>query len=199
MQKLWLLKLDWKESVPPSIHTEWMMYCEDLNVISTWSAARQALSPETCSVQLYGFCDASEKGYGACIYLRSSDPDNTILCRLLCSKSRVAPLKSVSIPRLELCAAQLLAKLYAHVHRTLKIKLDKIHLWTDSTIVLHWIRTSPHTLKTFVGNRVAEIQEKTKPNDWRHIPSEDNPADQLSRGQTPRMFVENMLWRDGPV
>ncbi|XP_043283141.1 uncharacterized protein [Venturia canescens] len=198
MQKLWLLKLDWDESVTQNIHTEWTTYCEELHILSTWSYERHVILREACEVQLHGFCDASEKGYGACIYLRSIDRSGNVACRLLCSKSRVALLKQLTIPRLELCAAQLLTKLYNHVYETIDIKFNNVYLWTDSTITLHWINTSSHKLKTFVSNRVAEIQEKTNPDDWRHIPSGDNPADQLSRGQTPKNFVKNNLWKKGP-
>lgn len=105
MQKLWLLKLDWDESVTASIHTEWTTHCEELSALTNWPCERRILIPGATSIQIHGFCDASDKGYGACIYVRSSDSSNKVQCRLLCSKSRVAPLKVVEIPRLELCAA----------------------------------------------------------------------------------------------
>lgn len=198
MQKLWQLKLNWDESVPSNIHTTWTQFCEQLKLVNNLSFDRRILTENITSIQLHGFCDASETGYGACIYLRSTNNQGQSQCKLLCAKSRVAPLKTVSIPRLELCGAQLLANLYNSVVKTIEKEIDTTTFWTDSTIVLCWINDSPHTLKTFVANRVAKIQEKTNPANWRHISSEDNPADALSRGQLPEDFIQNNLWKFGP-
>jgi len=104
---------------------------------------------------------------------------------LVCSKSRVAPLKRLSLPKLELCAALLLSQLCQAVLKALNKTFGRIILWSDSTITLHWIRTHPYRLKTFVANRVASIQELTSAFEWRHVPSQDNPADLISRGILP--------------
>nr|XP_033322444.1 uncharacterized protein LOC117218271 [Megalopta genalis] len=130
-------------------------------------------------------------GYGACIYLRSSNINGQVQPRLLCAKSRVAPLKSMTLPRLELCGAQLLAKLYETILHSMHVEIDQTVFWTDSTITLYWINSSPHLLKTFVANRVSDIQTKTSINMWRHVPSEDNPVDYLPRGQLPAESMKN--------
>ncbi|XP_011859009.1 PREDICTED: uncharacterized protein LOC105556522 [Vollenhovia emeryi] len=199
MQNLWRCKVDWDESVPSNIHKTWIEFATQLDLMNELSIDRHVLISDYTDVQIHGFSDASNIGYGACIYLRSTDQRNNVRCHLLCAKSRVAPLKPVTIPRLELCGALLLAKLYREVHRALGISPSKTMLWSDSTIALHWVKTPPHLLKTYVSHRVAQIQEITDSQAWRHIRSEDNPADALSRGQLPQAFLNNQSWFSGPL
>lgn len=147
---------------------------------------------------MHGFCDASEAAYGACVYLRSIDNSGQILASLLCAKSRVAPLKSISMPRLELCGALLLAQLVKCVLNALTITIAHSYYWCDSSIVLAWLATEPAVLKTFVANRVAMIQEITEINSWRHVSSNDNAADIISRGAYPSQLQNLSLWWSGP-
>ena len=199
MQELWKLELDWDESVPISIHTQWSNFSSQLPQLHNVSFPRKLMAYNATQIQLHGFCDASEKAYGACIYVRSTDQTGHVQTQLFCAKSRVSPIKKVqSIPRLELCGALLLMKLHKSVTAAIDTKIDRSTFWSDSTVVLHWINTSPHALKTFVANRVAEIRANTDPGDWRHVRTHDNPADQLSRGQLPNEFLHNPLWKTGP-
>lgn len=191
--------MGWDDLVTPEIQAHWQTYREQLPLLNNFSVPREMLIRNSTDVQLHGFCDASEIAYGACIYVRSCDARNRVNVNLIAAKSRVAPLKTISIPRLELCAALVLSELYQSISNSLKIQFNSIHLWSDSTITLHWIRTAPHTLKTFVANRVAKIQDSTNKCDWRHIISSDNPADCLSRGQLPGEFITNRLWLNGPT
>ncbi|GBN29577.1 hypothetical protein AVEN_119816-1 [Araneus ventricosus] len=113
-------------------------------------------------------------------------------------KSRVAPIKSETIPRLELAACPLLAQLTRKMLNALKLKIDQVLPWSDSTVDLSWIDTSPHLLKAFLSNRVAQIQELTKEYHWSHITSKNNPADLLSRGIDAQFLVNNQFWFQGP-
>lgn len=196
MQKLWQLKIDWDESVPQELHQTWLNFCEQLNVLNSMTFQRKVVEG-TEDIQLHGFCDASEVGYGACFYVRSKN-NSDFKSHIVCAKSRVAPLKTITIPRLELCGALLLSELFLQIKDAIDIPFTKIRLWSDSSIALSWIKSSPNLLKTFVANRVTKIQSKTELEFWDHVRSADNPADALSRGQLPIEFLNNTLWYHGP-
>ena len=133
-------------------------------------------------IEFHGFCDANLHGYGACLYVRSQDAKGVVTVNLIYSKSRVAPLSGITIPRLELCAASILKKLYVESKAQVKFPIKKVTFWSDSTIVLCWLKKAPHSLRTFESNRVADIQSLGDQVQWKHVKSEDNPADALSRG-----------------
>jgi len=199
MQNVWRCELKWDESVPQDIHSAWISFRQQLDLINQIAFERRISLDDNHDIQLHGFCDASAVGYGACIYARSVNNNQTTNVRLLCAKSRVAPIKQMTMPRLELCGALLLSRLYKEVRDSLRdIQQFKITFWCDSTIVLHWIRMSPHSLNVFVSNRVSEIQGHTNPEDWRYVRTNENPADAISRGQDPRAFLRNEIWFTGP-
>ncbi|XP_011881172.1 PREDICTED: uncharacterized protein LOC105569364, partial [Vollenhovia emeryi] len=198
MQDLWRAKLQWDESLPQDLYTEWSKFAQQIGLLNQFSYDRTLVIEDYTDIQIHGFCDASNNGYGASLYVRSIGVNGKVICRLLCAKSRVAPLKSTTIPRLELCGALLLARLLREVNNALNIATNKIMLWCDSTIVLHWLKTPPHLLKTFVAHRIAETQTLTKSIEWRHIKSEFNPADAISRGQLPQILLQNKTWCTGP-
>jgi hypothetical protein len=148
--------------------------------------------------QLHGFCDSSEKAYRACLYVRSVNKQVEVTTKLLCSKSKVAPVKKITIPWLELCGALLLSQLIQKTVPALNLKIDIILLWRDSTIVLSWLATSARKWKTFVANRVSQIQELTTGFEWRHVASASNPASLTSRGTNPETLKNCRLWWVGP-
>ena len=118
--------------------------------------------------------------------------------KLVISKTKVSPIKRLSIPRLELCGAQVLTKLLCHAKRILNVPVDSVFAWTDSTVVLGWLSGSPRRFKTFVGNRVSCIIDQLPPERWRHVPGIQNPADCASRGLFPAQLKEHKLWWEGP-
>ncbi|GFU20694.1 uncharacterized protein TNCV_3176321 [Trichonephila clavipes] len=150
-------------------------------------------------IEIHGFADASERCYGEAVYCKSKNLKSETLVRLITSKSRVAPIKSLTIPRLELCAAVLLAKLVKRVVAALQLETAELYLWSDSMIFLEWLRQEPMDLKTFVQNRVAKIQEFYSNQLWRHVPSDQNPADLVSRGVDPDKLLQQNLWFNGPT
>lgn len=198
MQHLWLERLDWDQSVPLDICTKWLSFRDQLCELSGLTIPRHAISKDSHKVELHGFSDASESAYGAAIYVRSVDQNGEVLVHLLCARSKVAPLKKISVPRLELCGAVILSRLSRKVIESFDLVFNNIFLWTDSTIVLGWINTPSHLLKTFVANRISEIQSNTKCEFWRHIDSKNNPADLLSRGLEPKQLKSSSLWWHGP-
>lgn len=198
MQTLWRSSLTWDDPLPNPLALEWKDYSSSLFKLSEFSIPRLLNARE--EVQLHGFSDASQSGYAACLYIRSAK-GLSFSCRLLTAKAKVSPLKPLSIPRLELQGAHLLSKLVYHYRNLLKthVLISDIFLWTDSTIVLQWIKTPPHLLKTFVSNRVVQISDFTDGAHWRHVASEDNPADLASRGMTASTFLLKYdFWLNGP-
>jgi len=200
MQKLWSLNIGWDESLPQDVYSQWKGCRSSLSQLSELRIPRCIRKiNSTGGIDLFGFGDASEKAYGACMYAVTRDTDGSVQSRLLCAKSRVAPLKTTTIARLELCAALLLAKLYQEVSKALGDKVGSVCLWSDSMVIIGWIRSCPSTLKTFVANRVSKIKQLTAQESWYHVTSRENPADILSRGTTAEQLKNNSLWWFGPT
>ncbi|GFT30181.1 integrase catalytic domain-containing protein [Trichonephila clavipes] len=147
---------------------------------------------------LLRYADAPESAYGAVVYMHSVKKDGTTTTKLISSKSRVAPIKVISIPRLELSACLLLAQLVEKVRLSLQVHLAKVILHTDSTIAIAWINTPANQLKTFVGNRVSKIQTLMENFEWKHIPSAQNPENIISRGVNSEELSSLTLWWNGP-
>ena len=143
------------------------------------------------SMQLHGFSDPSEEAYAGVVHLRMMDSTGNML---FISKTKVAPIKRLSIPRLELCGVQVLVKLHCHVKKILDIPVDSIFLWTESTVILGWLTGSLRRFKTYVGNLITFIIDQLPPDRWGHVPGIHNPADGASRGLFPAQLREHHLW-----
>ncbi|GFV26966.1 uncharacterized protein TNCV_1754251 [Trichonephila clavipes] len=199
LQRLWRSKLEWNDLLPAEEYREWQQFLVSLENINNIEIPRRILVAFPEVIEIHGFADASERCYGAAVYCKSKNLKSETLVRLITSKSRVAPIKSLTIPRLELCAAVLLAKLVKRVVAALQLETAELYLWSDSMIVLAWLRKEPMDLKTFVQNRVAKIQELYPNQLWRHVPSDQNPAVLVSRGVDPDKLLQQNLWFNGPT
>ena len=197
-QSLWLHGTGWDDPVPPAIKTKYETLRSTLPCLEEVKLPRWTNASKSTALELHGFSDASEKAYAACIYLRVKDGDK-YHCHLLASKTRVAPLKTVSIPRLELMGAVLLTQLIQHTKAALRKPDIPIYGWTDSTITLCWIKSHPGKFKTFVENRISAIQEVLPPEHWHHVPTKQNPADHASRGVMPNELKALTIWFNGPA
>lgn len=200
MQNLWQIEVGWDDAIPDDFVMRWIQFRNQLLDLNNISIRRWVLPcVNRTTIELHGFCDASQSAYGACIYLTTTNIDGRCSSNLLCSKARVAPIKTITIPKLELMGALLLAQLAEKVCSALKINLISLNFWTDSSIVLAWLRGSPSDWKVFVANRVSQIQEMTKTGVWRHVKTEDNPADYISRGLPVIQLINQDKWWYGPA
>lgn len=199
LQKLWVTGISWTDELPSDLAAEWLNYRKqilDMNTIHVDRWIKTQFNGYD-RIEVHGFSDASTLAYAAAVYVRVITEYKTHVS-LLIAKSKVAPVKQVSLPRLELCGAVLLAKLIEGVKKSLNINNDSIYMWTDSTIVLSWLRKLPSTWKTFVANRTTEILNVTSSDQWHHIKSIDNPADLATRGVNPNDLKDCNMWWHGP-
>ncbi|TWW60963.1 hypothetical protein D4764_05G0010530 [Takifugu flavidus] len=175
---------------------------EELQQLTNFGVDRCFKPPEfgeTVEAQLHHFSDASETGYGVVTYLVQKNSSNQIHCSFIMGKARVAPLKPITIPRLELTAATLAVKVDTIIKKELQIPLSDSKFWTDSTAVLKYIANEKNRFKTFVVNRIAMILQASRVGQWSYINSRLNPADYASRGQRVSVFTQNKVWISGPA
>ncbi|KAL0860934.1 hypothetical protein ABMA27_009466 [Loxostege sticticalis] len=198
IQKLWLAGIDWDEAVPTEILNEWSTYREELKLLSNITIPRWIGIHTGDIIELHGFSDASKDAYAAVIYCRVIDSNGGVRVALIMAKTRVAPVRQISIPRLELCGAVLLTRLMIKVATVMNIDRSRLHAWTDSTIVLAWLNGHPNRWKVFVANRVSEILSSLDTHHWSHVSSKDNPADVASRGLFPADLIKDSMWFQGP-
>ncbi len=201
-QQLCKEKLEWDDEISEDLRRKWMEWVNSLKKAEFISMNRCVLQnmcvTNANKVVLHGFCDASQDAYCANIYV-VYEGENGKEASLLTSKTRVSPLKSLSIPRLELMGARILTTLKETVKNAIKCYVEVVDVcyWSDSMTALHWIQNK-HEWKQFVQSRVNEILKVTNKQQWRHCPGEMNPADLGSRGVQALSLKESQLWWQGP-
>ena len=200
-QELCVEQYDWDEELPMDKKRRWESIVSDLKAIGTISLPRCLYEENVENVRncwLHGFADASQSAYSAMIYL-VYESDNGIKSQLVCAKTRVAPLKKLSIPRLELMSARILATLMKVVFSALKSQLtiEGCRYWLDSKTALYWINNAGEW-KQFVQHRVDEILKLSDKKDWGHCAGLCNPADLGSRGALASELIKSRIWWQGP-
>ena len=203
LQELCRAKIGWDEPLEGELKNEWLKLATGLQCVSSFTVSRcyfQEVTEKIVSCSLHGFGDASSKAYATVIYLHVTTTTGSYV-KFLASRSRVAPVKQETIPRLKLLAALILARLISHVGEALEPEVDITYLtcWTDSKVALAWIKGEEREWKPFVQNRVNEIRTLVPVNSWRHCRGKNNPADIPSRGMSPSQLSECALWIEGPT
>ncbi|KAK3736479.1 hypothetical protein QZH41_005829 [Actinostola sp. cb2023] len=200
MQELWTTGIDWDDQLmidQVKQATKWFKELENLPSIQVPRCIQPALG-DLVTMSLHTFTDASADAYGAVVYSRCEYKSGNIAIRIVASKSRVAPLKATSIPRLELMGAVLGLRLSLSISKVYKIDTRDLKFWSDSMNVLWWIQRPSRTFKPFVANRIGEIHSYSDPVQWRHVPTKENPADFVTRGLTVEELANKEMWWEGP-
>lgn len=197
-QNAWRKGLDWDQELPAGDCHKWKQWFSDILAVSNLKIPRWYLCKSfPSSRELHLFCDSSENAYAAVAYWRFIFPDGSVKISLICSKARVTPLKPVSIPRLELQAALIAARLAATIVNAVIHKPDSRFFWCDSKNVLCWLRNDARNFKPFVAHRIGEIAEITSLSEWRWVPSTCNVADDATRLSSVPLAVGDR-WFQGP-
>lgn len=209
-QEMWERGILWDENIPLDLAKTWHQWCSEISHLKRITIPRrydedndikikcdETSAKATVEREMHVFTDASEKAYCAAAYLRCIKGNGECTTSLIASKTKVAPLKKMTIPRLELMGALIGARLGKFISNKLHVS-DKMYFWTDSMITFHWIRSSSKQWKPFVENRVSEIQSLTSPENWKHCSGKENPADCGTRGLSAQALQEEVLWWHGP-
>ena len=201
IQDLCRRKLDWDEPLLDEDKEQWSHWYDNLPKIEQFKVER-CIQPcafgTIVQIQLHHFSDASVVAYGAVSYLRLLNMNGQVFCRFILAKSKLAPLKQMTIPRLELTAAALSVKLDKVIRREIDLPIEKSIFWTDSTLVLQYIQNEDKRFHTYVANRVALIHEGSTPSQWRYVDSSSNPADDAPRGLNADEMISKGRWLEGP-
>lgn len=199
MQELWRVGAQWDAPVPDAIDARWRAWCGVLSDMARFTIPR-CYSPSlmaSTEVQLHCFADASEEAFAAALYWRIRHGSEYTVAFIV-GKTRCAPLKLLSVPRLELQAAVMATRLYNTVCKNHNVDITQTVFWTDSRTVLQWLRSTERRFKPFVAHRVSEVLDSTKAAWWRWVPTKENVADDATRSRPTAPFDPDGRWSRGP-
>ena len=201
LQQMCRDKLDWDSPIPEGLRPQWEKWRQDVMNLEKLQIPR-CFKPENFGEvkvsELHHFSDASLQGYGQCSYLRLVNTEDRVHCSLVIGKARVVPLKQLTVPRLELAAATVSAKVSVFLRQELPYADTKEYFWTDSKIVLGYVSNEAKRFHIYVANRVQQIRDATDPGSWLYVDTESNPADHASRGLTASQLSQDSKWLTGP-
>ncbi|XP_017888626.1 uncharacterized protein LOC108630075 [Ceratina calcarata] len=199
MQNIWSSGIGWDEALRDEEFEHWRQWLHDLEKVKICSIPRcyQNYDYQVREAELHVFCDASTKAYAAVAYWRFILNNDSFHVAIIMAKSRVAPLKPSTIPRLELQAALVATRLARTIEKEHDFKIKRRVFWSDSQTVLHWISKDPREFRVFVANRLDEIRENSEIKEWRWVPTKDNPADDGTRA-APNALDKGSRWLTGP-
>ena len=191
----------WDEEIAAQEKQQWQRWLNDLPKLKDVKTAR-CLKPaefgEIKNSQLHIFSDGSRVGYGAVAYLRLENIDGRIHCSFILGKARLAPIREITIPRLELSAAVIAVRLPRIIIEEMEHKVNSVTFWTDSISVLKCIRNESKRFHTFESNRLTVIRNESSVSEWRYVQSEQNPADDASKGLKVDEMLADKRWLEGP-
>ncbi|XP_055590641.1 uncharacterized protein LOC129742723 [Uranotaenia lowii] len=201
MQEIWKYGCDWDECIPAELQETWLQWSEKLKQLNQVNVPRclfKYSNPASLNtLQLHTFVDASEAAYSGVVYARIID-EGVPKCAIIAAKTKVAPLKPLSIPRLELQAAVEGSRLIQRITNALTLPVTRRYIWSDSTTVLSWLRSDSRRYHQFVSCRVGEILRTTSINEWRYVPTKLNVADEATKWKTEPSFDPQSRWFTGP-
>ncbi|XP_027850721.2 uncharacterized protein LOC114130034 [Aphis gossypii] len=200
LQRVWQSGVSWDARLPVEIEQVWLSFVDELRHLSLIHIPRYVGVTEGCQYDLCGLSDASIKGYAAVVYFRVTDGRGNVSLSLLGCKTKLAPTKSMTIPRLELCAAGLLTRWLHRLYNILssRIQIKNVYAWTDSSVVLSWLNMPHVAYKVFVSNRIHQIHQLVPSGRWFHVSSDMNPANCASRELHPEILAIFSLYWEGP-
>lgn len=199
VQDLWKTAVGWDEKVSQPIYERWRAWCQIVEAVRSVRIARCYLKHFTTSadVELHMFADASEQAYAAVGYWRIGCGDQLELSFVM-GKTKCAPVKTLSIPHLELQAAVMAVRMLQMIRECHAVEIKRIVLWTDSRTVTQWLRSTTRRYKPYVAHRVAEVLEHTESSWWRWLPTDQNAADDATCVKQTTRFNADSRWLRGP-
>nr|XP_041630550.1 uncharacterized protein LOC121501997 [Drosophila kikkawai] len=200
LREIWRQKIQWDEPLPEEIGRAFAAWRRQMDAVGQFRCPRHYFGHGAVrTIELHVFVDASQSAFAAVAYWRVMYEDGKVLASFVCAKTKCAPMRTMSIPRLELQAAVLGTRLINTIKEEHSVDISETVLWTDSKTVLRWIGSTHRRYKQFVGNRVAEILESSEVSQWRWVPTADNAADDATRSQNKADLSPESRWLSGPA